>query len=292
MTLRMGFRHSVVMDEELSPTLVRALDQMPAFPHSVQKILQMTRDMQCAAKDLVAVIENDPLMVVKVLRVVNSAHYGLPQKITSIGHAVVYLGLNTIKNIALSIAAIGVLPNFKLGSFDSHAYLTHSLATAAIARQLAVRTGYADPMEVFIAALLHDLGKVVLVQHMEKELRVAVEYSQWHGVSLHQALKSQLGVDHAVIGATLLERWCFGRDVVHAVRCQSGDPAPDTLMAACVFAANQASKQLKLGNAGNPFVAPLPAQLQTMLGGDLDTLIASLGDLRAVLSQVQIFAHS
>lgn len=280
------------MEDKLSPALLRALEQMPAFPHSVQRILVMTRDMQCAAKDLVFVIENDPLMVAKVLRVVNSAHYGLPQKITSIGHAVVYLGLNSIKNIALSIASIGVLPNFKLGSFDSHAYLMHSLATAGIARQLAVAHGYGDPMEVFIAGLLHDLGKVVLAQHMEKELRLAVEYSQWHGVSLHHALKVQMGVDHAVIGANLLERWCFGRDVVQAVRCQSGDPVPESLMAACVFAANQATKQLKLGNAGNAHVAPLPMQVQKLLGADLGTLVTSLGDVRAVFAQVQVFAHA
>lgn len=279
------------MRDELSPMVVKALEQMPAFPHSVQKILQMTRDMQCAAKDIVFVIENDPLMAVKVLRVVNSAHYGLPQKITSIGHAVVYLGLNTIKNVALSIAAIGVLPHFKVGNFESHGYLVHSLATAAFARHMAMRRAYADPMEVFIAGLLHDLGKVVLALHMPQALQVAMEYSQWHGVSLHEALRNMLGVDHAQISASLLERWQFAPEVVHTVRCQSGDPAPTTLAAACVFAANQASKLMQLGNSGNACVAPLPQEAQRLLGMDMPSLMAEMGDAKTLIAQVQIFVN-
>lgn len=279
------------MDTELSPALVRALEKMPAFPDSVQRILAMTRDMQCAPKDLVAVIENDPLMAARVLRVVNAAYYGLGQKLTSIGHAVVYLGLNTIKNIALSVAAIGVLPHFKVGRFDSQAYLTHSLAAAAIARQFAVRLGHAEPMDAFIAALLHDLGKVVLALHMEPELQRALEYSQWHDVPLHQALRATLGFDHAHIGAELLQRWQFSPAIVHTVRCQCGDPAPDTVLAACVFAANQLSKRHSLGDASTGAELPLPEGARQLLGADLDTLDAQLGDVRTLCAQVQVYAR-
>lgn len=279
------------MEPQLSPVLVRALDKMPAFPDSVQRILAMTRDMQCAPKDLVAVIENDPLMAARVLRVVNTAYYGLGQKLTSIGHAVVYLGLNTIKNIALSIAAIGVLPHFKVGRFESQAYLAHSLATAAIARQLALRVGHAEPMDAFIAALLHDLGKVVLALHMEAELQRALEYSQWHDVPLHQALRTTLGCDHAHIGAELLQRWQFAPDIVHTVRCQCGDPAPDTVLAASVFAANQISKRRSLGDPSTGAAVPLPDMARELLGAELDALDAQLGDVRTLCAQVQVYAH-
>ena len=114
------------MSPELSKKLATAVDGMPAFPKSVQKILELTRDVNSTPNDLVQVIDKDPVVTVKVLRVVNSAYYSLPKQITSINHAVVYLGFNTIKNLALSIAAIGMLPASNEAGFDGQQYLIHS----------------------------------------------------------------------------------------------------------------------------------------------------------------------
>lgn len=277
------------MRPELAPTLAAAMDRMPAFPHSVQRVLALTRDMQCSPKALVQVIENDPLMAVRVLRVVNSAHYGLPQKVTSIGHAVVYLGLNTIKNLALGIAAIGVLPQVNVGSFDSHQYLLHSLATAGISKQLAVLGGGVDPMDAFIAGLLHDFGKVVLAQHFPQEFCRALEFCHWHETSLHHALHEVMGIDHAAVGAMLLQKWNFAPALIEAVACQSGTPEPTTPLALCVFTANQASKQLQLGAGGNPFVEPLPGAAVQRFGGELPAIVARLGDTRTLMDHMQVF---
>jgi len=87
---------ALIQNEEL----IAFVEEMPAFPKSVQKILQLTSDINVSAKEIVAVIESDPIMTVKILKVINSAFYGLPQKITSIQRAVVHIGLNTIKNLA------------------------------------------------------------------------------------------------------------------------------------------------------------------------------------------------
>lgn len=279
------------LSPELAERLARAVDSMPGFPHSVQRILALTRDMNCSPKALIQVIEQDPLVTVKVLRVVNSAHYGLPKQVTSISHAVVYLGLNTIKNIALGIAAIGVLPTIQMGGFDGQQYLLHSLATAGIAKQLAVRVGDADPMDCFIAGLLHDFGKVVFVKSMPQEFGRALEMSQWHETSLHLALREVIGVDHAVVGAMLVEKWRFAPQLVDAIRNQGSDASSISAMAACVFAGNQISKKLGLGFGGNRCVEPLPAAVAQLLGGDLDTVIASLGNIRTLYEDAQIFVR-
>ena len=108
-------QHPAEMNRKISD----AVEKMPAFPKSVQKLLELTRDINCQPKQLVSVIETDPVMTVKILKVLNSAYYSLPNKITSVNRSVVYLGINTIKNLALSIAAIGVLPKQnKAGLFD------------------------------------------------------------------------------------------------------------------------------------------------------------------------------
>jgi putative nucleotidyltransferase with HDIG domain len=278
------------MSPELSKKLTAAVDGMPAFPKSVQKIMELTRDVDCSPKDLVQVIDKDPVVTVKVLRVVNSAYYSLPKQITSINHAVVYLGFNTIKNLALSIASIGMLPAENAAGFDSSQYLLHSLATAGIAKQLALRLDDADPMDCFIAGLLHDFGKVVFAQFMPHEFRKALEISQAKQTSLHLALREVVGTDHAVVGAMLVEKWRFPPELIETIRYQYEPELKDTPMIACVFAANQISKKLGFGFGGNSWVDELPPLLAKRLGGTLDEVIASLGDLAPLVEEARIFS--
>lgn len=278
------------MTPELAQKLAAAVDAMPAFPKSVQKILELTRDVNCSPKDLVQVIDHDPVVMVKILKVVNSAYYALPRKITSINHAVVMLGFNPIKNLALSIAAIGMLPQTSAAGFDSQQYLLHSLSTAGLARKIALRLDDADPMDCFTAGLLHDFGKAVFAQFMPKEFSQALAHSKETGVSLHQSLHEQIGADHTVVGAMLVEKWRFAPMLVETIRNQHGTDLRDTEMVACVFAANQISKKLAFGDAGNPHVEPLTPAMERRLGGDLDQLMEKLGDLTQVFEEARIFS--
>lgn len=278
------------MSPELSKKLASAVDGMPAFPKSVQKILELTRDPNCTPKDLVQVIDKDPVVTVKILKVVNSAYYSLPKQITSIGHAVVYLGFNTIKNLALSIAAIGMLPKDNTTGFDAGQYLLHSLATAGIAKKLALRMQDADPMDCFIAGLLHDFGKVVLAQFMPVEFRRALDISKQDHSSLHLALQQEVGADHAVVGAMLVEKWRFAPNLIAAILNQYGPNRQDSDMIACVFGANQIAKQMNFGFAGNYCIEAFPPEVAKRLGGSLDEVIASLGDLTALFEEAKIFS--
>jgi putative nucleotidyltransferase with HDIG domain len=278
------------MSPELSQKLTAAVDGMPAFPKSVQRILELTRDVNSTPKELVDVIDKDPVVTVKVLKVVNSAYFSLPKQITSIGHAVVYLGFNTIKNLALSIAAIGMLPKDNASGFDVQQYLLHSLATAGVAKQLASRVNDADPADCFIAGLLHDFGKVVFAQFMPEEFREALEISRVEGSSLFAALQKTIGVDHAVVGAMLVEKWRFAPHLIETIRYQHLAVLKDTDMIACVFGANQICKKLNFGFGGNFYIDEFPATVQKRLGGSLDEVIASMGDLDTVFEEAKIFA--
>ena len=280
------------MTPELSQKLNFAVERMPAFPKSVQRILELTRDVNCSPKDLVQVIDKDPVVTVKILKVVNSAYYSLPKQITSINHAVVYMGFNSVKNLALSIAAIGMLPRESVPGFDVQQYLVHSLATAGIARQLAQRVDGADPGDCFIVGLLHDFGKVVFAQFMPAEFRLALELCRRDGSSLHLALRQTIGVDHAVVGAMLVEKWRFSAPLIETIRHQYGADVKDTPMIACVFAANQICKKLEFGSGGNPLVEELPAALAQRLGGTLDEVVVSLGDLGKQFDEARAFAHT
>jgi putative nucleotidyltransferase with HDIG domain len=278
------------MNPNLLAKLTAAVDSMPAFPKSVEKILELTRDVNSTPKDLVEVIDKDPVVTVKVLKVVNSAYYSVPRQITSIGHAVVYLGFNTIKNLALSIAAIGMLPKANSAGFNVEQYLLHSLATAGIAKQLALKVDDADPMDCFIAGLLHDFGKVVFAQFMPDEFKAALSESQLTGNSLHIALEKTVGADHTFVGGMLVEKWRFAPNLVETIRHQNVTNLKDTDMAACVFAANQISKLRRFGDAGNPHIESFPAMVQRRLGGDIEAVIQSIGNLDDLFEEAKIFA--
>ena len=279
------------MSPELTRQLMTAIDRMPAFPKSVQQVLELTRDLNCAPRDLVQVIERDPVLTVKILKVVNSAYFGLSRPVTSVNHAVVFLGFNTIKNLALSIAAIGILPSHNPAGFDIDQYLLHSLSTAGIARKLARQLDDIDPMDGYIAGLLHDFGKIVLAQYLPEAFGKAMQISRSGAVSLHQALRETIGIDHASVGALLVEKWRFPASLVSSITHPSDPDAQDTDLSACVFAANQISKKAQHGFAGNRVVEALPATMQKRLGGDLDGLTQGLGDLQPLLEEARLFAR-
>jgi putative nucleotidyltransferase with HDIG domain len=276
---------------ELAKKITMAVERMPAFPKSVQKILELTRNLDVQPKDLVQVIEKDPVMTVKILRVLNSAYYSLPNKITSMNHSVVYLGFNTIKNLALSIASVGILPKQNPAGFDIQQYLLHSLTTAGIAKVLCGRLSGIDPMDCYIAGLLHDFGKVVFAQFLPNDFNQAMRKSFRENISLHVAEKQVIGVDHTVVGSMLAEKWQFPKALVDCIRNHHTPDSEDSAMWATVYAANQISKKMAFGDSGNPCVEALPPPVCIRFGGDIDDIIASLGDLSKIAEEAQLFSQ-
>lgn len=270
-----------------------AVERMPAFPQSVQKILELTRDINCLPKDLVAVIEKDPVMTMKILKVINSAYYSLPNKVTSVSQSVVYLGLNTIKNLALSIAAVGMLPRFNTSGFDIQGYLLHSLTTAAVARQLSnvYAKGQVDPGDAYIAGLLHDFGKAVFAQFMAPEFAKCLAISEDNGIPLHEAETQVIGADHTVVGAMLATKWQFPEHLVACIRDHHNLEAARTPLLDCVRLGNQISRKLGFGDSGNVWRENEPISAPDRFGDSYDAVIAALGDLEKIVSDAQLFAQ-
>lgn len=275
---------------ELAKKLTMAVERMPAFPKSVQKILELTRNLDCEPAQLVQVIEKDPVMTVKILRVLNSAYYSLPNKITSVNHSVVYLGFNTIKNLALSIASVGILPKQNIAGFDIQQYLLHSLTTAGIAKLLGAKVSGTDPMDCYIAGLLHDFGKVVFAQFLPNDFNQAMQKSHQENTSLHIAEQEVIGVDHTVVGSMLAEKWQFPQTLIDCIRKHHSDDGEGGMWAS-VYAANQISKKMAFGNSGNPCIEQLPPAVRGYFGGDIDNIIATLGDLNKIADEAQVFSQ-
>lgn len=277
---------------EIEKRLVEAVERMPAFPSSAQTVLELSSDIDSPSRDLVAVIEKDPVMTAKILKIINSAYYSLPNKITSVGQAVVYMGSNTIKNLALSFAALGALPERNPLNFSIQKYLIHSLVTACMARELCSIAGDKDvePSDAYVAGLLHDFGKVVLAQYMTSEYQQIMEKAIADKIPLHQAEKEILGVDHALVGAMLARRWRFPKELVRCIADHHKRNATSTILLDCVRVANQLCRKFKLGNSQNPYRSG-EKLVSDRFGRDFDTVTKSLGDIQQYIDEATMFAN-
>ena len=282
------------ISSELSKKLSDAVEKMPAFPKSVQRILELSRDINCPPKELVSVIEKDPVMTVKLLRILNSAYYSFPKQITSVNQSIVFLGLNTIKNMALSFAVIGALPQHNAAGYDMQRYLMHSLITASLARLLCQKFSKdgTDPGDCNLAGLLHDFGKVAFAQFLPDEFKQALTYSAENNVPLHIAERHIIGVDHSVVGAMLVEKWQFPKNLCDAIRHHHDGAITNSTLHNCLFVADQLSKHKSLNNSSNGAANELPPAIAARFGGNLEQIIVQLGDLSNVVAEAQAFAQT
>jgi len=215
----------------------------------------------------------------------------LSRKVVSINHAVVYLGLNTVKHVALAIAAIGSLPTENDAGFDMQDFLHHSLTTAVITRALARKRKVpeVEAANYFVAGLLHDIGKVVFAQFRPKQFRMALEKARTGACPLYRAEEEFIGHNHAEVGAFLSESWDFPNDLVGAIRnhhliemAEAGDR-----ISQCLFVGNALANHLfRSSNAPPSITEPdMPKAVFDVFGTDFETILNGIEGLQTDLDQ-------
>jgi putative nucleotidyltransferase with HDIG domain len=275
----------------VSSELLELCERMPAFPASVQKVITLTSDIDSSPKDLVKVIDHDPVLTMKILKVANSAYFGLSRRIVSINHAVVYLGLNTVKHVALAIAAIGALPSSNEAKFDMDDFLLHSLTTAVLTRSLAREMNIPEvaAANLFVTGLLHDIGQVVFAQFKPADFLKCLQHAKTKQIPLYEAEDHILGNNHAELGAVLCETWSFPEDLVAAIRAHhmAGTGKNCEAIRKCLFVAN-----LLAARVNSPTNAPtaleeddLPPWVFRTFGNDFDSMLGKMNGLQSDLQQ-------
>ncbi|PKK88868.1 MAG: phosphohydrolase [Candidatus Wallbacteria bacterium HGW-Wallbacteria-1] len=192
--------------------IVEKVERMPPLAPTVGRIIEIADSANADPRDLNKVITMDPVLTGRVLKLVNSAYFGLGTRVTQIIRAIVLLGLNTIKNLALSTAVLGQYSGAdRLSGFDMDQFWEHSLAVATFAKLCAIKTGVDQSFheEYFAAGLLHDVGKVVFDSQIPEEFGKALKVAKLGGISMVSAEERVLMVSHAEAGSWLATRWMF-----------------------------------------------------------------------------------
>ena len=200
----------------------RYILEMPSLPVSVGKVLEICNNSDVNAKDLNQVISLDPVLTGKLLQLINSAYYGLSSNITSLIKAITMLGINTVKNLALSTAILGTLPkNKKSTGLNMEGYWRHCLCVGVTSKLLAVKQGI-DPkyhQEYFTAGLLHDIGKIPLNAVFAADYMQIVSIADRENKPLAAVENEKLGINHCTSGAMIAKAWKLDNSVHDVITC-------------------------------------------------------------------------
>lgn len=272
--------------------IMEMVERMPAFPMSVHRVLELTADINADPKELVAIIEHDPVLIMRILKLANSPYFRLSQKITSVNHAMVIIGFNTVKNMALSIAAIGFLRLKTSEGFDMEGFLLHSLSTATIAKLFAknMRVPARESFDYFLSGLLHDFGKIVFAHFEPLDFQKALRMAREKGISLHEAEREIFNIDHAQVGSILGEKWHLPSNLIEAMKSHHNLSCARTLLADVVSASNQIGKELKIGEGGDPAMEKIPDRITDLFGADVGGIVGQLGDVSGEIDEAMVFA--
>lgn len=188
--------------------IISRVEDLPTPDPVVNKIISTASDPEASAKDLADVVRLDPSLASRILRLVNSAYYGLPRKITLINEAVMILGFRTVRNMALSVFTYdSILSRKHTKHLDYFQLWKHFVGVAVGSELLAQMTGYPNKEELFIAGLLHDIGKIALDYVFPEVFESAVKLTSSLKISFCEAEEKLQIPEHAAVGMKLLQTW-------------------------------------------------------------------------------------
>lgn len=248
---------TVIKSVSSAEELISKLQDLPSLPAVVMQVYQIADDPNVHAQQLAFEIGKDQGFTTRLLRVANSAYYGMSRQIGTIEEAVVVLGMNTVKNLALIAATYPLFQRSLLGYTPHVSGLwTHSMAVGLIAQ---TGTRFFDtPVrnEAFTAGLLHDVGKLVISSALPDWMGDLYEMVVHQNMPVHTAEMELFGFTHEEVGALLVERWKFPARIVALIRAHHQSLATGDKACALVEYADYCANQL--GYMMNPDAPPEP----------------------------------
>ena len=189
--------------------LIGNVDQLVSLPAAYIRLNKMVNDPDCSAQDMGRVINQDVALTARLLRIANSAMYGLPTKVETVSRAVTVLGIKQIRDMVLATAAIKTFDGIPNTLVSMRSFWEHSILCALSARTLAMDCLRDQRETVFVAGLLHDMGKLVLYNQLPDLSRRTLEVST-NGSKFQESQVTEqeiYGFDHAEVGGKLAQLW-------------------------------------------------------------------------------------
>ncbi len=271
--------------------IIAAVNDLPALPQVVLKIMDLTQDPRATAQDIGNVISHDQGLTARVLRMANSAYYGYSRKVATATEATVLLGFSTIRSVVLAASINDILnrelSGYALGPGD---LWKHSFGTAMASRHIAKRCKFKAIEVAYTAGLLHDIGKVILNNFMKQTYHEVVAEATTEQISFLEAENRVLGFNHAVIGSRVARKWQLPVDIVEAIAFHHnpGEAEKNPLLTAFVHISDALCSSMGLGVGADGMFYPVSRNALELLalgGKDIEDIADELSDAIIELQQ-------
>lgn len=252
--------------------VIAHVGDLPAVPTVVSGVIEMTEDPSVPMSDVSELIQRDPALTAKILRVSNSPYYGMRQYVGTLKLALVILGAREVRNIVVGIAVFDTLRNERTEVLLADDFWNHSLGVAALAKKISSSLDLMMQGEDFIAGLLHDIGKMVLSRSLGERYVTLYRAAAVKDEEALFALENEkLGFNHCDAGAALCSKWnlpqvlCDAIYYHHAAKDRSLLEAKDPKLAAIVRVADLAVRQESWEEADAPSIACTEAEAWSVI---------------------------
>jgi len=282
------------MDQQgINDIVKKNIDGLPPLSPVIQKVMEITHNPKSSAQDLADVITSDPILSAKVLKMVNSAYFGGRQDFSNLKQTIVILGTNAIKNIALSSAVLSALRGSKIAPISDEEFWRYSFGVGIASKSIASLAGVSKQQleEFFVAGLIHDIGKILLVHAFPNDYKKILDMSKTSKFSITQIEKKILGVSHEEIGEGIGKKWGFDKGYLnaighHHIPVTEGEFSKYSMI---VGVASYMVSTMNIASINYGYLEPLQDKVWSNLGITQDQVVELLSSITEEIEKAKTF---
>lgn len=226
-------------------TLLKQAGELPSLPEAYIRVTELLENDQSTANQIGDAVQTDPALNGRILKLINSAYFGLRNPVTSIAQAVTLLGRDNLQQVLVGSVLSQVFKDFNISDFPLRDFWQHCIKTAIIARQMAMQNArIIDHEAFFTAGLLHDIGWLVIAKVNPGAYRSIGDIASAEGRDMIEVERDKMGVTHVEVGVALLEKWGIPRLIVECVKGhhENDHVEPFEIETSMVYLANRLSR--------------------------------------------------
>jgi HD-like signal output (HDOD) protein len=278
-------------DSYIQTLISRVPSSMGSYEPVLTEMEAVLKDPQSNLLNLGEVIEKDPDLTARLLRLGNSSFYGFPSRLETVSEAISLIGVQQVQDLIVASSVVEVFAGVSPEFVDMKSFWQHSIACGIGARLPAVARRVPKPDKFFVGGLLHDIGRLVLFSQSPQKTQQIFQLYRSKRMLLRDAEAQVLGFNHAEIGKALLRYWGYPANLIHAVSYHHFPMAAGAFLneAACVHVADYLANAMQLGSSGERFIPPFQAKAWEHLSLTMDlieSVMNSIDDQIAIVQDV------